>query len=218
MHDDIYIPRALIMNNKNVNLSIDTMYVNGLCFFTSISYDIHYRTAQFIPNRKADTHQKALKEVIHLYHKGDFRIKNMYCNNELGQMFKDIISIYKINVHSVPAQLHVSKAERNIQVIKERVRSSVHYLPYEKIPKIILLYIVQEAANKLNYFPVKNGISPHYSPRMIVSKKTLNYATHRMHDTGEFVMAHNDKLIKNNLNPRALECICIFEILGHNIS
>ena len=25
LHDDIYISRALIMNNKNVNLSIDTM-------------------------------------------------------------------------------------------------------------------------------------------------------------------------------------------------
>ena len=82
LHDDIYISRALIMNNKNVNLSIDTMCINGLCFFTSISDDIHYRTAQFIPNRKADTYQKALKEIIHLYHKGDFRIKNIYCNNE----------------------------------------------------------------------------------------------------------------------------------------
>ena len=70
-------------------------------------------------------------------------------------MFKDKISIYKINVHSVPAQAHVSKAERNIQVIKERMRSNVHYLPYKKIPKNILIYIVQEAANKLNYFPVK---------------------------------------------------------------
>ena len=69
-------------------------------------------------------------------------------------MFKDIISIYKINAHSVPAQAHVSKAERNIRVIKERVQSSVHHLPYKIIPKIILIYIVQEAANKLNYFPI----------------------------------------------------------------
>ena len=122
-------------------------------------------------------------------------------------MFKDIISIYKINAHSVPAQAHVSKAERNIQVTKERVRSSVHYLPYNKILKIILIYIVQDAANKLNYFPVQNGISQHYSPRMIVTKKALNYATHGIHYTGEFVMAHNNESIKNNLNPRALECI-----------
>ena len=131
------------MNNKNVNLSIDTMYVNRLCFFTSISDNIHYRTAQFIPNRKADTYQKALKIIIHLYHKGDFRIKNIYCDNKFGKMFKDLISIYDINVHSVPAQAHVFKAEQNIQVIKEYVQSSIHYLPYNKIPKIILIYIVQ---------------------------------------------------------------------------
>ena len=102
------------MNNKNVNLSIDKMYINEICFFTSISEDIHYRTAQFIPNRKADTYQKALKEVINLYQKGDFRIKNIYCNNKFGKMFKDLIRIYEINVHSVLAQAHVSKAERNI--------------------------------------------------------------------------------------------------------
>ena len=184
------------MNNKYVNLSIDTMYVNGLCFFTSISEDIHYRTAQFIPNRKADTYQKALKEVINLYQKGDFRIKNIYCDNEFAKIFNDLISTYDINVYSFPAQGHISKAEQNIQVIKERVRSCVHYLPYKKIPKIILFYIVQEAANELNYFPVKNGISPHYSPRMIVTKKALNYETHGIHYTGEFVMAHNNKSVK----------------------
>ena len=186
------------MNNKNVNLSIDKMYINEICFFTSISEDIHYRTAQFIPNRKADTYQKASKEVINLYQKGDFRIKNIYCDNEFGKMFKDLIRIYEINVHSVLAQAHVSKAERNIWVIKERVRSSVHYLPYKRIPKIILIYIVQEAANKLNHFLVKDRISPHYSPRMIVTKKALNYKTHGIHYTGEFVMTHNDESVKNN--------------------
>ena len=207
LHEDIYIPENIIRNNKNVNLNIDTMYVNGVCFLTSISEDIHYRTAQYIKNRKSETYNNAMKELIGLYQKADFKIKNINCDKEFENIFNDLAQKMEININIIPAQAHVAKAERNIRVIKERIRSNVHNLPYQNIPKIILIHIVQEAAKKLNYFPVKNGISPHYSPRAIMIKKPLDYLTHGIHHTGEFVMAHNDEAIKNNLNPRALECI-----------
>ena len=207
LHEDIQIPPELVKNNKNINLSIDTMYVNGLCFLTSISDDIHYRTAQYIPDKKSQSYQKAMKDIIELYQKAQFKVTNICCDNEFRNMLNDLGNAFNININVVPAQAHVAKAERNIRVIKERVRSNVHNLPYKKIPKTILIYIVQEAARKLNYFPVKGGISPYYSPRAIITKKALNYFTHGIHYTGEFVMAHNDENIKNNLNPRALECI-----------
>ena len=46
-HEDeetINIPEELIYKNKDLELSIDTLYVNGLLFLTSISHELYYRT------------------------------------------------------------------------------------------------------------------------------------------------------------------------------
>ena len=59
----------------------------------------------------------------------------------------------------------------------------------------------------LNYFPARYGLSPYYSPRMILQQTHLNFETHYKHYTGEYVLAHDDKHIKNNMESRALDCI-----------
>ena len=50
-NDIIDIPEELIHKNKNLELSIDMMYVNGMMFLTSISHNIYYRTSQYLPSK-----------------------------------------------------------------------------------------------------------------------------------------------------------------------
>ena len=57
----------LIEINKEVELSIDGITVNGLKFFTMISHDIFYRTAQFIPTTKASEFQRCMDDSIGIY-------------------------------------------------------------------------------------------------------------------------------------------------------
>ena len=40
---------------------------------------------------------------------------------------------------------------------------------------------------------------------MILQKQTLEFKTHGIYNTGDYVVAHNDSIIKNDLIPRALE-------------
>ena len=42
---------------------------------------------------------------------------------------------------------------------------------------------------------------------MILQQKLLNFDMHCKHYTGEYVLEHNDKHIKNNMESRALDCI-----------
>ena len=42
---------------------------------------------------------------------------------------------------------------------------------------------------------------------MIINKRKLDYDIHCKHYTGEYVLAHDDKQIKNNLESRAIDCI-----------
>ena len=42
---------------------------------------------------------------------------------------------------------------------------------------------------------------------MIIHRAILDYNTHCKHYTGEYVLAHDDQHIKNNMNARAIDCI-----------
>ena len=42
---------------------------------------------------------------------------------------------------------------------------------------------------------------------MILQQKLVNYNMHCKHFTGQYVLAHDDKNIKNNMEQRAIDCI-----------
>ena len=104
-------------------------------------------------------------------------------------------------------QEHVPEAERNNCVIKERVRAGYHRLPYTRLTRLMIKILVTESAKKLNFFPAKNGVSPYYSPRMILHQRNLDYARHCQYAFGTYVQANDEPLISNTNAPRSLDCI-----------
>ena len=80
-------------------------------------------------------------------------------------------------------------------------------MPCNHLPRTIIKYTVSESAKTLNYFQTKNGVSRHYSPRMIILQESLHFERHCTHVLGEFVQSHEDETIKNNNKPRALDCL-----------
>ena len=60
------IPEELVQRNKNLELSIDTIYVNGMLFLKSISHELYYRTAQFLPSKKKNNYINCMKEIINI--------------------------------------------------------------------------------------------------------------------------------------------------------
>ena len=61
--------------------------------------------------------------------------------------------------------------------------------------------------SKLNYFPVKGGVSKHYSPRMILMGEHLNYEKHFQVPFGAYVQACNEPSPTNSQLPRTLDAI-----------
>jgi hypothetical protein len=49
VEDVISIPPELLDAQRHVELHIDTLYINGMTFLTTISSHICYRTAQWVP-------------------------------------------------------------------------------------------------------------------------------------------------------------------------
>ena len=79
----IEIPPELLKAQENVTLCIDGMWVNGLQFLTTVSNNIKYRTATYLPNKKMETYKLQLKDIAKLHNKGGFVISNIKADNEV---------------------------------------------------------------------------------------------------------------------------------------
>jgi hypothetical protein len=205
--DYIEIPKELISSQKDVVLCIDGIQVNGLNFLTMISKNLQYRTAQYIESRAVKNYISALKDIIRIYNCAGFKITEIRGDNEFQPLLASMSDEFGIRMNFSNPQEHVPEAERNNRVIKERIRATYHRLPFKQLTKWMTIFLVMDSAKKLNFFPVKGGISPYYSPRMILHQKTLDYAKHCKYIFGMYVQAHDEPSPKNTLQSRTLDCL-----------
>jgi hypothetical protein len=54
---------------------------------------------------------------------------------------------------------HVPEIERYIRKVKDRTRSGYNLLPFERIPRLMLIRLVANAVFWLNAFPHADGVS-----------------------------------------------------------
>ena len=70
----IGIPRELYEREKNVNFTVDVMFVNGLAFLVKFSRNIILFTTEHLPSCKAGHLSSAITTVIYIYAHGGFII------------------------------------------------------------------------------------------------------------------------------------------------
>jgi hypothetical protein len=58
-----------------------------------------------------------------------------------------------------------------------------------------------------NFFPPTGGISPYYSPQMIMHRKSLDFEKHCSIPFGSYVQAHTKPDPKHTQHPCTLDCI-----------
>ena len=80
-----------------------------------------------------------------------------------------------LQVNTTAAREHVGKIKQEIRQVKERTRCTTSEFPFKFIPTMVLIYTVYNVCLWLNAFPIRSGIAGGYSPREIVTGKTLSY-------------------------------------------
>ncbi len=73
----------------------------------------------------------------------------------------------------MPADWTVGEIERSIRTIKERLRSTLHGLPFKRVPKLMICHMVDDVIRCLNIFPRCRGVSKTLSPAAIVTGAAL---------------------------------------------
>ncbi len=124
----------------------------------------------------------------------------------LAELFYELPGAPTLNLTS--ANKHEPYIERRVRVVKERVRSVRHSLPFKSIPIRMLSHMIFFTVKMLNNFPVKGGISIQYSPKTIMSGHMLNYKQCSL-PFGSYCQVHKEDGQRNSLAARTQGAISL---------
>ena len=114
-----------------------------------------------------------------------------------------------INMQFCNPDDHVPEAERNNRTIKERYRIMYYCLPFNQLPKSLLIKLIYTVVAQLNYLPAQHCVSIQLSPRTIIHQEHTSYKTHGQFSFGQSIQAYSAKKTMNILAPQPLDCIYI---------
>ena len=206
--DYLNIPKKVIEANKNVDLSGDIFFINKIPFFTTVSDNIKFTTTEFLPNRKIKNILKATEHVKALYTSRGFQVKTLLMDGEFVPLRQPVADL-SIALNVTSANEHVPQIERQIRVIKERVRATRHSLPFHTIPAQMLIELVCFSTMWINAFPPKGGVSANISPRGIMTGTQFDYTKHCKLPFGSYVQAHEEPSPTNTQAARTVGAICL---------
>jgi hypothetical protein len=135
----VKIPRDFMELHKYVTIVADVMFVNGLPFLVTSLRGISLVTIKFLPSRTAKRLANSMEHVIRMYGKAGFIVQTSMMDMEFEKL-RDLLPNVALN--TMAAREHVGEIERKNRVIKERARGTISTLPYEMLPKLIIIKLM----------------------------------------------------------------------------
>ncbi len=185
--------------HKYVTIVADVMFVNGLPFLVTLSRGISLVTIECGPSRTVKQLVNSLERVVRIYGRAGFIVQTSMMDMEFEKL-KDLLPNIALNTTAV--REHVGEIQRKIRVIKERARGMISTLPYEMLPKPVIIELLHFCVMWMNSFPVKLGVSEKNSPRELVSRNNLDAKLHCRTPFGAYCEVHADPDITNTMEPR----------------
>ena len=221
VEDLVEIPPELIEQHENLHLCIDIMYVHSYLVFASIDKSIKYRVTVPMKNRTSKELFRAIDVVLRQYNDAGFTVTKIYCDREFQYLMEKVKDDLGVTMDYTAHGNHVPEAERNIRTLKERIRAIYHTVPFKDMPPQLWEFAALVAAFQLNIVPAKGGVSPYYSPHMIITKKALSCKKHLVAPFGSYVQAVRVTEPTNTNRPRTIDAIYLRPLMndqgGHQV-
>jgi hypothetical protein len=152
----VQIPWDFVQLHKYVMLVADVMFVNGLPFLLNSARGLSLVTIEYLPSRIAKRLVHTLQIVFRIYGTAGFIVQVAMMDMEFEKL-KDMLP--NVTLNTTAAREHIGEIERKIRVIKERGRGTINMLPYETMPKLMIIELMHFCVMWMNSFPVKSGVS-----------------------------------------------------------
>jgi hypothetical protein len=150
----IKVHKELIKLQQDVELAIDSFFVNKHVFSTTYSTKICLTMVTHVVSR----HKEYMWEALHLMYKmyllWGFCIVVLSWDHEFAAL-----SDLAANLPTAPelnwaaASQHCGLIEQNIHSLKEKIHSLRHSIPFEMLPGIMVVRMVLHIVKFLNGFP-----------------------------------------------------------------
>jgi hypothetical protein len=207
--DIVSIPKEICELHKEVTLKINIFFVNKIPFFHTLSRVLYFTAVTHLPDRSLDQIFKALKGIFYYYLQQGFCMTFIMGDGEfasLEQFTNLLMGVPWLNLTS--ANKHEPFIEHRIRVVKERVWSIRHSVPFQIISKIIMTHMVFYAVKLLKCFLAKGGVSEIYGTKTIMSGKIIDFNEFSL-PFGTYCQVHEEKLPRNSLAERTLGAISL---------
>ena len=188
----VEIPEKLKDEHKNVTLCADIVFVDNIPFFHTISIDLNFRTIEELATRTQRDILEALDNVFRIYNKAGYTVVEIRTDPEFTSLQNDLFDDMDIIINPTAAGEHVPEIERSNRVVKERLRALFSRLPYEMLPRQMVYFAAKQTCKWLNAFPPKGGVSTEFSPRMLLTNRSVDYNKQCKCEFGAYVMSHEE--------------------------
>ena len=186
------LPPTILNHYKNVELSVDILFVNRIPFLATISKYIHYGTIQALQNMKIPTIEDGIESVLRTYGNRGFHVKTIHVDLQ----FKALKDRNKLSLRTnvCSREEHVPEIERYIRVIKERARcyyAMLLHINIDTIPRGMVMQLMRTVVFYINCFVWRKGVSQVLSPITIVEGLKVDFYKHFHVIFGEYLMTYD---------------------------
>ncbi len=197
--DYVAVPCLLVEANKVITLAADMFFV---------LQHLKFVMAEHVQVRTTTHLSKHIKRVLDVHGRAGFRIRTILMDREFEKV-KPFLQTLECNTMS--AKEHVSKAERTICTLKERMWGLLALLPFSHIPRRMKIKIVYFIMLWLDAFLVKPGISTIYSPQelLLLVRWKLDHKKHCRVLPGSYCEVHDEPVPTNTVVARTHACIAL---------
>ena len=203
------IPSNVKLEHKNVTLCADLFFINNNPFLTTISKGLMYTTDELLPDRLFNTLADGIINVIGFYRSKGFNIEYVLTDGEFKVIRDVILDEANTDLNTAAPNEHIPEVEKNIRTIKDRVRCTLHGMPYKKIPRSMKAELVITTVTLLNMIPRRAAVSDRFFPRELVTGMSLEYKKHLKTTPGKYCLVHEDNIRTNTMAPRATRALAI---------
>ena len=163
-----------------------------------------FRTTIAIGNARKETLIKKLNSIIKQYEARGFTVSQIHGDNQFTCLSEELLE-KKITFQPVAANSHEPFIERDNRTSKERCRCTVVGLPFNQIPRRMIMELPPTADFWLNYWCSSGGVSATVPPRQIITGLQLDAHKHCKFQFSDYILAFTSS--DNTLKERAIDGI-----------
>ena len=141
-------------------LFADLATIEGFTFLVTISSPLGLWMISCVGEKGTKSLHKEFETIFTRYNSRGFKIRKLITDSEAN--FLSLSSMLEKNgiiLDPAGPNKHVHKVEVSIRILKERVRSILHSLPY-MLPRKLIPFLVLFAAARLNSQPCHTRVDP----------------------------------------------------------